>query len=80
MKVKKRQWVCVDYETGIITQVMKPTTKKKAIKIFSRSSILDFSNGIIYERMSEIKPIVQGEKTKEKLKWKQTTKLYQIIL
>jgi hypothetical protein len=35
VRIPKRRWVAVNYETGEVLQVSKPMTQHKALKIFT---------------------------------------------
>lgn len=63
MKVKKRQWVFVNYETGEITQFMTPQTLNKARKAYE--TYHDFHSFVeIFENLSAIKTLEEWEATK----------------
>jgi len=54
MRQPKRRWVAVNYESGTVLQVVKPTTKHKALKILGEHMVNNETYEIL-ENMEQIK-------------------------
>jgi hypothetical protein len=54
MKVYKRRWCAVNYQTGEVLQVDKPMTKEKAIKLFENHNGGNIENFVIKRSLKEI--------------------------